>query len=149
MIRIFFHENQLAVFEGIYFNIYVVKRFYSSNPLYNRCLFLVKKNALRYFYLYYEKTCIMFVTTLTSLGWIKLYCLLCVYICRNAPTHSNGGRFLANTDIFLSPVVWLSIIASPILLYGDKSTLIQYWPDQRIHLWHVATEPEHPTTDAD
>jgi len=41
------------------------------------------------------------------------------------------------------PIVWYAIIP-PILFYGNEGSLIQYGPDQWIHLGHVATEPEQP-----
>lgn len=36
----------------------------------------------------------------------------------------------------------------PLLLHGEESLVVQDWSNQRIHLRHVATEPEEPATDA-
>ena len=36
----------------------------------------------------------------------------------------------------------------PILLHSDKSSLIQDRSDQWVHLGHVASKPEQPTTNS-
>lgn len=38
-------------------------------------------------------------------------------------------------------------MGTPILLYSNKSTLIQHRSNQRVHLWHVASEPKQPAAD--
>jgi len=40
------------------------------------------------------------------------------------------------------------IVGSPILLHSDKSSLIQDRSDQWVHLGHVASKPEQPTTNS-
>ena len=36
------------------------------------------------------------------------------------------------------------LVVAPLLLHGEQRLGLQHWPNQRVHLAHVAAEPEQP-----